>query len=126
MTGENDLAARYPDIAALRAAPRDELLQMEDVGEIVADSIAGFFEDENNLRLVSALLAAGIKPKAPQAVAAGGAFEGMTVVITGTLEHFSRAEAEEAVRRAGSKLDKANALGVTVIDEAEFMRRVGM
>ena len=142
-----DLAARYPDIAALRAAPRDELLQMEDVGEIVADSIAGFFEDENNLRLVSALLAAGIKPKAPQAVAAGGAFEGMTVVITGTLEHFSRAEAEEAVRRAGgkasasvskktalvvagesagSKLDKANALGVTVIDEAEFMRRVGM
>ncbi len=142
-----DLAARYPDIAALRAAPRDELLQMEDVGEIVADSIAGFFEDENNLRLVSALLAAGIKPKAPQAVAAGGAFEGMTVVITGTLEHFSRAEAEEVVRRAGgkasssvskktalvvagesagSKLDKANALGVTVIDEAEFMRRVGM
>ncbi len=142
-----DLAARYPDIAALRAAPRDELLQMEDVGEIVADSIAGFFEDENNLHLVSALLAAGIKPKAPQAVAAGGAFEGMTVVITGTLEHFSRAEAEEAVRRAGgkasasvskktalvvagesagSKLDKANALGVTVIDEAEFMRRVGM
>ena len=142
-----DLAERYSSIDALRQAPREALVQMDDVGEIVADSIAGFFEDENNLRLVSALLAAGVVPKAPQAVAAGGAFEGMTVVITGTLEHFSRAEAEEAVRRAGgkaassvskktalvvagenagSKLDKANALGVTVIDETEFMRRLGM
>ena len=142
-----DLAERYSSIDALRQAPREALVQMDDVGEIVADSIAGFFEDENNLRLVSALLAAGVAPSAPQAVAAGGAFEGMTVVITGTLEHFSRAEAEEAVRRAGgkaassvskktalvvagesagSKLDKANALGVTVIDETEFMRRLGM
>ena len=142
-----DLAERYSSIDALRQAPREALVQMDDVGEIVADSIAGFFEDENNLRLVSALLAAGVAPSAPQAVAAGGAFEGMTVVITGTLEHFSRAEAEEAVRRAGgkaassvskktalvvagesagSKLDKANALGVTVVDETEFMRRLGM
>lgn len=142
-----DLAERYSSIDALRQAPREALVQMDDVGEIVADSIAGFFEDENNLRLVSALLAAGVAPSAPQAVAAGGAFEGMTVVITGTLEHFSRAEVEEAVRRAGgkaassvskktalvvagesagSKLDKANALGVTVIDETEFMRRLGM
>ena len=142
-----DLAERYSSIDALRQAPREALVQMDDVGEIVADSIAGFFEDENNLRLVSALLAAGVAPSAPQAVAAGGAFEGMTVVITGTLEHFSRAEAEEAVRRAGgkaassvskktalvvagesagSKLNKANALGVTVIDETEFMRRLGM
>ena len=142
-----DLAERYSSIDALRQAPREALVQMDDVGEIVADSIAGFFEDENNLRLVSALLAAGVAPSAPQAVAAGGAFEGMTVVITGTLEHFSRAEAEEAVRRAGgkaassvskktalvvagesagSKLNKANALGVTVVDETEFMRRLGM
>ncbi len=140
-----DLAARYPDIAALRAAPREELTQMEDVGEIVADSIASYFEDGNNLRLVEALLAAGVAPKAPQAIAAGGAFEGMSVVVTGTLEHFSRSEAEEAIRNAGgkaassvskktalvvagesagSKLEKATALGITVIDEAEFMRRL--
>ena len=142
-----DLAARYPDIAALRAAPREELAQMEDVGEIVADSIASYFEDSNNLRLVEALLAAGVAPKAPQAIAAGGAFEGMSVVVTGTLEHFSRSEAEEAIRNAGgkaassvskktalvvagesagSKLEKATALGITVIDEAEFMRRLGI
>ena len=140
-----DLASRYSSIDALRAAPRDELVKMEDVGEIVADSIASFFEDENNLRLVSSLLAHGVTPKAPKAVVVGGAFEGMNVVVTGTLEHFSRSEAEEAIRNAGgkatasvskktamviagenagSKLDKANSLGITVIDETEFMRRL--
>ena len=138
-----DLADRYPDMDALRRAPREELVQMDDVGDIVADSIAGFFEDENNVRLVDALLAAGVSPRRPQIVDASGALAGMTVVVTGTLAHFSRAEAEEAVRMAGgkaagsvskktslvvageaagSKLDKANALGVRVIDEAEFMR----
>lgn len=138
-----DLADRYPDMDALRRAPREEFVQMDDVGDIVADSIAGFFEDENNVRLVDALLAAGVSPRRPQIVDAGGALAGMTVVVTGTLAHFSRAEAEEAVRMAGgkaagsvskktslvvageaagSKLDKANALGVRVIDEAEFMR----
>ncbi|MBQ8507760.1 MAG: NAD-dependent DNA ligase LigA [Clostridia bacterium] len=136
-----DLAQRYPSIDALRNAPREELVQMDEIGEIVADSIAGFFEDAGNLRLVAALLAAGVNPEAPKQAAAGGAFEGMTVVVTGTLESFSRAEAEEAVRNAGgkaagsvskktslvvagenagSKLAKAQSLGVKVIGEAEF------
>ena len=137
-----DLAARYGDIHALRAAGREELTQMDDVGEIVADSIVGFFEDENNLRLVDALLGAGVNPQPPEQIAAGGAFEGKTVVVTGTLSRMSRAEAEEAIRRAGgkagssvskktslvvagesagSKLAKANSLGVPVIGETEFL-----
>ena len=120
-------------------------MELDDVGEIVADSIAGFFEDDANLRLVEALLAAGVHPAPPEQIAAGGAFEGMTVVVTGTLAAFSRAEAEEAVRRAGgkaagsvskktslvvagegagSKLARAQSLGVPVIDEAEFLRRL--
>ena len=140
-----DLAQRYASIEALRSAPREELVEMDDVGEIVADSVAGFFEDEANLRLVAALLEAGVNPAPPEQVAAGGAFEGMTVVVTGTLTAFSRAEAEEAVRRAGgkaagsvskktslvvagesagSKLTKAQSLGIPVIDEAEFLRRL--
>ena len=136
-----DLAEKYRSVDVLKAASRDELLQMDDVGEIVADSIAGFFEDENNLRLVSALLNAGVRPEAPEQVQAGGAFEGKTVVVTGTLSKMSRAEAEEAIRKAGgkaagsvskktslvvagenagSKLAKANSLGVPVIGEEEF------
>ena len=137
------LAEKYGSIDALRNAGRDALVQMEDVGEIVADSIAGFFEDENNLRLISALLEAGVNPRAPEGIAAGGAFEGKTVVVTGTLSQMSRAEAEAAIRNAGgkaagsvskktslvvagenagSKLAKANSLGVTVIGEEEFIK----
>ena len=142
-----DLAERYRSVDALRNAKREELVQMDDVGDILADSIAGFFEDEANLRLIEALRNAGVAPEAPAQAVAGGPFEGMTVVVTGTLARFSRAEAEEAVRsaggkaagsvskktslvvageNAGSKLDKANALGVEVIGEAEFLSRLGL
>ena len=142
-----DLAERYRSVDALKNARREELVQMDDVGGILADSVAGFFEDEANLRLISALLAAGVAPEVPAQAVSGGPFEGMTVVVTGTLSRFSRAEAEEAVRNAGgkaagsvskktslvvagenagSKLDKANALGVEVIGEAEFRTRLGL
>lgn len=141
-----DLAEKYGSVEALRSAPREELVQMDDVGEIVADSVAGFFEDENNVRLVDALLKAGVKPRALEKAAAGGAFEGMTVVVTGTLSGMSRTEAEEAIRQAGgkaassvskktslvlageaagSKLTKAQSLGVKVIGEAEFKELLG-
>ena len=141
-----DLAERFGSMDALRAATAEELTGMDDVGEIVAESVRGFFADPANRRLVDALLAEGVVPEAPQRPAEGGAFEGMTVVVTGTLVSMSRAEAEEAVRQAGgkaagsvskktslvvygeaagSKLTKAQALGVPVADEAEFLRRLG-
>ena len=141
-----DLAERFGSMDALRAATAEELTEMNDVGEIVAESVRGFFADPANRRLVDALLAEGVAPEAPQRPAEGGAFEGMTVVVTGTLASMSRAEAEEAVRQAGgkaagsvskktslvvygeaagSKLTKAQALGVPVADEAEFLRRLG-
>ena len=140
-----DLADRFGTIDALRAADAETLTGMDDVGEIVAESIRAFFADPASARLVDALLAAGVQPQSPKKIASGGAFEGMTVVVTGTLEHFSRAEAEEAIRRnggkaagsvskktslvvygeaAGSKLEKARALGVETIDEEEFQRRL--
>lgn len=140
-----DLADRFGTIDALRAADAETLTGMDDVGEIVAESIRAFFADPASARLVDALLAAGVQPQSPEKIASGGAFEGMTVVVTGTLEHFSRTEAEEAIRRnggkaagsvskktslvvygeaAGSKLEKARALGVETIDEEEFQRRL--
>ena len=140
-----DLAERFRSLDGLRAADRTALVEIDDVGDTVADSIIGFFEDAANVRLVDALLQNGVTPQPPKARAAGGAFEGMTVVITGTLERMSRAQAEEAVRgaggkaagsvskktslvvageAAGSKLAKAQALGVPVIDEAEFFKRL--
>ena len=140
-----DLADRFGTIDALRAADAETLTGMDDVGEIVAESIRAFFADPASARLVDALLAAGVQPQSPEKIASGGAFEGMTVVVTGTLEHFSRAEAEEVIRQnggkaagsvskktslvvygeaAGSKLEKARALGVETIDEEEFQRRL--
>lgn len=142
-----DLAERFGSVEGLRNATRDELLSIDDVGEIVADSILGFFADEANVRLVDALLKAGVTPEAPKAKTEGGVFEGMTVVVTGTLERLSRAQAEEAIRErggkaagsvskktslvvageaAGSKLTKAQSLGVKVIGEAEFLEMLGM
>lgn len=137
-----DLAERFGSVEALRQASREELTAMDDVGEIVADSVVGFFEDPANARLVDALLAAGVKPAWEKKDTSGGAFAGMTVVVTGTLSSMGRSEAEEAIRSrggkaagsvskktslvvagesAGSKLTKAQALGVRVIGEAEFM-----
>lgn len=141
-----DLAEHFGSLDALRGATAEELTALDDVGEIVADSIVRFFADAANVRLVDALLAAGVAPESPAKRAEGGPLEGMTVVVTGTLLHFSRAQAEEAVRAAGgkaagsvskktslvvagdaagSKLEKAQALGVRVIGEAEFMKMIG-
>jgi len=139
-----DLAAYFSSLESLMTAPRETLTGIEDVGEIVADSIVEFFRDEDNLGEIEKLLSAGVTPEW-ETVKAGGAFEGMTIVVTGTLSGMSRAEAEEAVRAnggkaagsvskktsfvvagesAGSKLDKARTLGIEVIDEAEFVRRM--
>ena len=140
-----DLAERFASIEALRKADAETLTQMDDVGAVVAESIRTFFADPASARLTDALLSAGIRLQAPNKVASGGTFEGLTVVVTGTLKDFSRTEAEEAIRNhggkaagsvsgktslvvageaAGSKLEKARTLGVEVIDEDEFKRRL--
>ena len=140
-----DLADRFGSIDALRAAGLEELLAIDEVGDIVAESIAGFFADADNIRLVDALLDAGVAPEWTQKQA-GGIFEGMTVVVTGTLASMGRKEAEEAIvqrggkaagsvskktslvvagESAGSKLTKAQQLGVKVIGEAEFLNMLG-
>jgi len=140
-----DLADRFGSIEALRAADPEALTAIDDVGDVVARSIVDFFADPASAGEVDRLLRAGVTPRAREAVS-GGPFEGMTIVVTGSLESLSRAQAEQLIRdlggsaasgvskktalvvageKAGSKLDKARALGVPVIDEREFLSRAG-
>ena len=137
-----DLAARFESVSALMEADIETLTRMEDVGEIVARSVKGYFEDPATREHTLRLLSLGVSPVWEKRET-GGALDGMTVVVTGTLSRFSRSEAEEAIRSAGgkaagsvskktslvvagesagSKLEKARTLGVKVIDEAEFVR----
>jgi len=140
------LARRFGAMAALRDAPVEAINDVPGVGPIIAEAVHGFFRAPRNRRLIERLEQLGLTMDEPEAAPAGGALTGMTVVLTGTLPTLSRTEATALVERAGghasgtvtkktsfvvageeagSKLDKANALGIPVIDEAELLRRVG-
>ena len=140
-----DLMAHFGTLEALMGATEQELVDIEDVGEIVASSITEYFADEENRRFVNRLLEAGVHPQMHMQEDAGTLFEGLTFVLTGTLPSLSRAQAQEMIRKnggkatgsvskktsivlagesAGSKLDKARELGVTIIDEAQFLRMI--
>ena len=140
-----DLMAHFGTLEALMGASEQELVDIEDVGGIVAASITEYFADEENRRFVSRLLEAGVRPQMHAQQDAGTLFEGMTFVLTGTLPTLSRAQAQEMIRKnggkatgsvskktsivlagesAGSKLDKARELGVRIIDEAQFLQMI--
>jgi DNA ligase (NAD+) len=139
------LARAFGTLDRVAAAGRDELLELDEVGEALADAVTGWFADPLHRDFLARLLASGVAP-APVAAPQGGAFAGLTVVLTGTLETLSRDEAKALVEAqggragssvskqtglvvagpgAGGKLKQAAALGLTVIDEAEFLRRAG-
>lgn len=143
-----DIAAHFGTLKAVMEADMDALLAIPDVGEIVAQSVIEFFSFEENQRMVQRLLEAGVKPQEKDLSAPQGEqpLSGKTVVVTGTLPTLSRNEAEDLIRRmggtaagsvskktsyvlagekAGSKLAKAESLGIPVLDEAAFMRLIG-
>ncbi|HUJ72165.1 MAG TPA: NAD-dependent DNA ligase LigA [Verrucomicrobiae bacterium] len=139
------LADHFHDLDALRTANLEELQQAEDVGPVMAQSIHDFFHNPRNQAVIEKLRTAGVKMKekaAPKPVASGP-FAGKTVVVTGTLSKLSRDEAKDALRKAGatvtdsvskktdflivgvdagSKLDKAQKLGVKTLTEQEFLK----
>ncbi|MBR6029085.1 MAG: NAD-dependent DNA ligase LigA [Clostridia bacterium] len=140
-----DLAETYGTLDAVMRADLASLTAIPDVGDIVAGSVAEFFSYPENLTMIDRLLKAGVKPREKQA-AQGGVFAGKSIVVTGTLPSLSRREAEDLIRAhggtaassvskktafvvageaAGSKLTKAQSLGIEVIDEAELLRRAG-
>ena len=137
-----DLAYRFGSLQGLENATAEQLVEMENIGEKTAQNIVRWFADEDNRAEVSRLLAAGVNPVLQQ-VQAGGVFAGQNVVLTGTLSRFKRSEAQKRIEEAGgvcqsavtskttlvvagesagSKLDKAKALGVRVIGEEEFVK----
>ena len=143
--GEADAAWTRRAADRLRSASADELTAVFGVGRVVAESIARFFSDEHTRDTLHRLLDAGVVAEAPAAGAAEasteGPLSGKTLVVTGTLAGFSRTEAEEAIRaagghpagsvskktdylvageNAGSKLARAEQLGVPILDEEGF------
>lgn len=137
------LALHFVELAKLTAAKEDELIEIEDVGPVVAHHIYTFFQQTHNLDVIQRLLDAGVNWPEEKPVYADSALAGKTIVLTGTLENLSRSEAKEkllalgakvagsvsaktdyvvAGRDAGSKLNKAQSLGIDVVDEATLIQ----
>jgi len=140
------LASGFGSLDELQKATVDQLAGVHEIGEIIAQSVHDFFHSEHGKHVISELKKVGIDPRMEKPIAGEQPLVGKTVVVTGTLEHFDRKEIEDLIvklggkasgsvskktsfviagDKAGSKLDKAKELGVEVITEAEFFKRIG-
>jgi DNA ligase (NAD+) len=138
------LADRYRSLEKLMKAEAEEVQQIHGIGPEVAESVSHFFSSARNRKVIERLVDAGVRPVAP-AKATGG-LAGEVVVFTGTLEKMTRPEAQRRAEEAGatiasgisrkvtlvvagpgagSKLDEAQKLGLTVMDEETFLSRLG-
>ncbi len=139
------LAGHFASLDALMDADEEALSQIDQVGPIMAKSVYEYFRNPENRGVINALTAAGVKPRRSEN-RRSDKLAGKTVVVTGTLENFTRQQAEYAVTQAGgkaassvskktdfvlaganpgSKLDKALSLGIKVLNEKEFLRLIG-
>jgi len=138
-----DLARYFGSVDKLKKTSREELEKIPDIGGKVSESIYNWFQQKRNQKLIEDFLKAGIKILPPESV--GKKLQGLTFVITGTLELMSRTEAEKKIRfqgghplnslsrqtdylvagsEPGSKLEKAKELGVKTIGEKEFLEMI--
>ncbi len=136
-----DLAAKYQNISALMQADAAGLLSIDGIGDTLAQNIVDFFADSRVRGIITRMLEAGVSPVFESIKATDSAFSGKKIVLTGTLERYTRNEASAIIESlggevvssvskntdyvlagesAGSKLDKAKALGIHVIDEDQF------
>ncbi|EOU2058736.1 NAD-dependent DNA ligase LigA [Clostridium perfringens] len=136
-----DLVKRFESLENLEKATFEELVSVQDVGDIVARSIIEFFKEERTLKVINELLSLGVNPHYEKKEVLESPFMGKTVVVTGTLENYSRTSIKEkleslgakvsgsvskktdfviAGEAAGSKYDKAKSLGITILSEEEF------
>ena len=136
------LASEFEDIDAMFDADYDKLISIPEIGEKMAESIITFFKQEQNLKLIRKLQECGVNSKgSKKEIRENENFNGKTFVLTGALQNFTREQAKEIIESfggkvsgsvsrktdyvlagedAGSKLVKANELGVAVIDEDTF------
>ena len=142
--GAKLLARHFGTMKALRNAPAEEINAVRGVGEAIAEAVAGFFDEAKNRKLLERLEKLGLNLNEPAASEGKGPLAGHVYVVTGTLPSLSRAKAIELIETAGghvsdsiskkttalvvgadagSKLERAKALGVAIIDEAELLRR---
>ena len=138
------LASKFGNIESLMQAGVEELCAVDDIGKESAESVVKYFATEQAKSLIARLLAAGVSGESKEKPL-GNELEGKTVVVTGTLPTLKRQEAEALIRLhggnasgsvskktsfvlcgtdAGSKLTKANSLGITVINEEEFLKMI--
>lgn len=139
------LTKHFPTIEALRQATFDQFIAIKDIGEVSAQSLVDFFQDDKNNHVIDALQTMGLRLSSDVQVTLDSIFSGKTVVVTGTMEKYTRNEVKALLEKlganvsgsvskktdyviygeaAGSKLDKANQLGVTTLDEAAFLQEV--
>ena len=143
-----DLANTFRTLDAVRNASEEALNAIDDIGDVVAKDVYDFFRDPRIGAQIDLLLEHGVQPQEVEAVEQGDLpLAGMTVVITGTLSTLSRRDAEALVEQnggkaagsvskktsfvvvgesAGSKADKAQALGIPMLSEAEFLAKLGL
>ncbi|WP_163193170.1 NAD-dependent DNA ligase LigA [Clostridium thermarum] len=136
-----DLVKRFKSLDRIIKATFEDLLQVQDIGDIVADSIIKFFAQEKIIKSIDELLSLGVKPSFQETQVVKNAFEGKTVVVTGSLKNYSRTEIKGKLESlgakvsssvskktdyvivgedAGSKYDKAVELGINILTEEAF------
>jgi len=142
------LVEHFGSLEALMKSDKGTLEGIDQIGPKMAESVYEYFRDHKNRAVIDELLAAGVKPQRPKAVTSRtDELAGKTIVVTGTLQNFTRQQAEYTIRQAGgkpsssvskktdfllagkepgSKLDKAKKLGVKVINEKQFLEMLGV
>ena len=138
------LADEFGSLNALMKMDVETLTGIDGIGPVMAQSIDDYLHDNENVTIIEAMLAAGVTP-APPKTKASNIFDGLSIVVTGTLQHHSRRDIEQMIKdhggkaassvskktafviageNAGSKLEKAQKLGVEILSETDFLARI--
>lgn len=140
-----DIMKHFPDIRSLMSATKEELTSINDIGETTADCIVDFFHNDTSISIINRLEKSGVNMTAKKEESTSNCLEGLTIVVTGTLPTLGRKEVQELIEKnggkftssvskktsllvageaAGSKLTKAQTLGIKIIDEAELLKMI--